>query len=92
MTGIDALLTTTTLTPPVPLDTVDQTTTPAITTRWVNFLDLCALSVPNGLTPAGLPLSFQITCRGGAEAMALRIGQAWQEATDWHEKAPALDD
>lgn len=91
MDGIDALLTTTTLTPPIPLDTIDQTTTPAITTRWVNFLDLCALSVPNGLTPAGLPLSLQIVCRGGDEATALPIGQAWQEATDWHEKAPALD-
>ena len=91
-TGVDALLTTTTLTPAIPLDTVDQTTTPAITTRWVNFLDLCALAVPNGLTPAGLPLSLQIVCRGGAEAMALRIGQAWQEATDWHEKAPPVGD
>jgi len=91
MAGIDAFLTTTTLTPPIPLDAVDQTTTPAITTRWVNFLDLCALAVPNGRTPAGLPLSLQIVCRGGDEATALRIGWAWQDATEWHERAPAFE-
>jgi hypothetical protein len=34
------------------------------------------------LTTSGLPLSLQIVCRGGDEAMALRIGWAWQSATD----------
>jgi hypothetical protein len=29
---------------------VDQRTTPALSTRWVNFLDLCALALPNGMT------------------------------------------
>ncbi len=87
---IDALLAPVTMTPAIPLDTVDQTTTPAFFTRWVNFLDLCALAVPNGLTPSGLPLSLQIVCRGGDEAMALRIGWAWQSATDWHERIPPL--
>jgi aspartyl-tRNA(Asn)/glutamyl-tRNA(Gln) amidotransferase subunit A len=87
---IDALLAPVTITPAIPLDTVDQTTTPAFFTRWVNFLDLCALAVPNGLTPSGLPLSLQIVCRGGDEATALRIGWAWQSATDWHERIPAL--
>jgi aspartyl-tRNA(Asn)/glutamyl-tRNA(Gln) amidotransferase subunit A len=87
---IDALLAPVTMTPAIPLDTVDQTTTPAFFTRWVNFLDLCALAVPNGLTPSGLPLSLQIVCRGGDEALALRIGWAWQSATDWHERAPPL--
>jgi aspartyl-tRNA(Asn)/glutamyl-tRNA(Gln) amidotransferase subunit A len=85
---VDALLAPVTMTPAIPLDTVDQSTTPAFFTRWVNFLDLCALAVPNGLTPSGLPLSLQIVCRGGDEAMALRIGWAWQSATDWHERIP----
>ena len=87
---VDALLAPVTMTPAIPLDTIDQSTTPAIFTRWVNFLDLCALAVPNGLTPSGLPLSLQIVCRGGDEAMALRIGWAWQSATDWHERVPPL--
>jgi aspartyl-tRNA(Asn)/glutamyl-tRNA(Gln) amidotransferase subunit A len=32
----------------------------------------------------------QIVCRGGDEAMALRIGWAWQAATDWHTRIPHL--
>lgn len=94
MEGFDAVLTPSTLTPAIPLDTVDQTTTPAVTTRWVNYLDMCALSLPNGMTvdgPGGLPTSLQIVCRGGAEALALRIGWALEQATVWHDKAPRLD-
>ena len=87
---VDALQSPVTMTPAIPLDIVDQNTTPAFFTRWVNFLDLCGLAVPNGFTPLGLPLSLQIVCRGGDEAMALRIGWAWQNATDWHERVPPL--
>jgi aspartyl-tRNA(Asn)/glutamyl-tRNA(Gln) amidotransferase subunit A len=90
MEGIDAILTPGTLTPAIPLSEVDQTGTPAISTRWVNYLDLCALALPNGITAGGLPLSLQITCRGGDEAMALRIGWALESATEWHEQAPKL--
>ncbi|MFO1025445.1 MAG: amidase [Acetobacteraceae bacterium] len=90
MTGIDALLTPTSLTPAIPVASVDQNSSPAFSTRWVNFLDLCALAVPNGLTPDGLPTSLQIVCAGGDEAMALRIGWAWEQATDWHKQVPPM--
>jgi aspartyl-tRNA(Asn)/glutamyl-tRNA(Gln) amidotransferase subunit A len=80
----------TTVTPAIPVAQVDQSTTPALLTRWVNFLDLCGLSVPNGLTADGLPTALQIVCRGGEEPMALRIGWAWQNATDWHERVPPM--
>jgi aspartyl-tRNA(Asn)/glutamyl-tRNA(Gln) amidotransferase subunit A len=86
--GIDAVLTPSTMTPPIPVAEVDQTTTPALSTRWVNYLDLCALALPNGMTGSGLPISLQITCRGGDEAMALRIGWALENATDWQAMAP----
>ena len=89
--GIDAVLTPGTLTPAIPLSEVDQTSTPAISTRWVNYLDLCALALPNGMTKTGLPLSLQVGCRSGDEAMALRIGWALQNATDWHKRAPDLN-
>ena len=88
--GIDAVLTVGTLTPAIPLTEVDQTKTPAISTRWVNFLDLCALALPNGMTRGGLPTSLQIVCRGGDDALALRIGWAFEQATDWQKRAPAL--
>jgi aspartyl-tRNA(Asn)/glutamyl-tRNA(Gln) amidotransferase subunit A len=86
--GIDALLTPTTLTAAIPLGEVDQSSTPAHFTRFVNALDLCALALPNGFTANGLPLSLQIVCRGYDEATALRIGWAYQRATDWHERRP----
>jgi len=87
---VDAVLAPVTLTPALPLEAVDQNTTPAVFTRWGNFLDLCALAVPSGFSGSGLPLSVQIVCRGGDEAMALRVGWAWQDATDWHTRVPPL--
>ena len=88
LADMDALLTPTTRMPAVRLDEVDQNVTPAYFTRFVNFLDLCALALPNGVTADGLPTSLQIVCRGYDEAMALRIGRAYQQATDWHERRP----
>jgi aspartyl-tRNA(Asn)/glutamyl-tRNA(Gln) amidotransferase subunit A len=88
--GIDAVLTPSTMTPAIPLDTVDQTSTPAFSTRWANYLDLCGLSLPNGMTKGGLPLSLMVSCRSGDEAMALRIGWALENVTDWQKKAPTL--
>jgi aspartyl-tRNA(Asn)/glutamyl-tRNA(Gln) amidotransferase subunit A len=88
MQDIDALLTPTTMTTAVPVDEVDQTKAPAHYTRFGNFLDLCALSIPNGIAGDGLPTSLQIACRGYDEALALRIGWAYQAATDWHLRRP----
>lgn len=88
--GIDAILTPTSMTPAIPVAEVDQSTSPAFTTRWVNFLDMCALALPNGFSADGLPTSLQIICRGGDEATALRIGWAWEQATDWQKRVPAV--
>lgn len=89
MSGIDALLTPTTEHAAVPLDGLDQDRLPSRFTRFGNLLELCALALPNGFTAAGLPLSLQITCRPYEEAMALRIGEALQRATEWHLRMPA---
>jgi aspartyl-tRNA(Asn)/glutamyl-tRNA(Gln) amidotransferase subunit A len=88
--GVDALLTPTAVTPAVPVVSIDQNTTPAMFTRWVNFLELCALAVPNGYTGGGLPTSLQIVCRAYAEPLALRIGYAYQAAHDWHLRVPPM--
>jgi aspartyl-tRNA(Asn)/glutamyl-tRNA(Gln) amidotransferase subunit A len=85
--GFDALLTPTTPMTAVPLDEVDQSKTPAYFTRFANLLDLCALAVPNGSSD-GLPTSLHIIGRGYDEQTVLRIGYAYQSATDWHEQAP----
>jgi aspartyl-tRNA(Asn)/glutamyl-tRNA(Gln) amidotransferase subunit A len=86
--GTDALLTPTTLTAAMPVEDIDQDTTPAHFTRVFNLLEMCALSLPDGFTASGLPLSLQIACRPYDEATALRIGWAYQQATDWHERRP----
>ncbi|HXC29031.1 MAG TPA: amidase [Stellaceae bacterium] len=86
--GIDALLTPTTLTAAIPNDAVDQSTTNAHFTRVFNLLEMCGLAVPNGFTASGLPLSLQIVCRPYDEAMALRIGWAYQQMTQWHTRRP----
>jgi aspartyl-tRNA(Asn)/glutamyl-tRNA(Gln) amidotransferase subunit A len=88
--GVDALLTPTTETAALKLTDVDQDKLPSRFTRPANLLAMCALALPNGATAAGLPLSLQIVCRGYEEAMALRIGQAYQQATEWHLRAPPM--
>jgi aspartyl-tRNA(Asn)/glutamyl-tRNA(Gln) amidotransferase subunit A len=86
--GIDALLTPTTQTAAIPVTEIDQDTTPAHFTRVFNLLEMCALSLPDGFTASGLPLSLQIACHPYDEATALRVGWAYQQATDWHERRP----
>ena len=81
LTGLSALLTPTIATPPIPLVEVDQGSTPAYFTRAGNYLGLCGLSVPMGLTGDGLPGGLQILGRGSEEGMTLRIGAAFEQKT-----------
>jgi aspartyl-tRNA(Asn)/glutamyl-tRNA(Gln) amidotransferase subunit A len=85
---VDALLTPTTQTAAIPIDQVDQTTTPAHFTRAGNYLGLCGVAVPNGFTAGGLPTSLQVMCAAGQEAMALRIAWAYEQATGWRDRRP----
>jgi aspartyl-tRNA(Asn)/glutamyl-tRNA(Gln) amidotransferase subunit A len=84
----DALLTPTAQTAAIPIDRVDQSTTAAYFTRAGNYLGLCGLAVPSGFTADGLPTSLQILCGPGEEPMALRIGWAYEQATEWKTRRP----
>jgi aspartyl-tRNA(Asn)/glutamyl-tRNA(Gln) amidotransferase subunit A len=55
-----------------------------------NLTQQPALSVPCGLTSAGLPIGLQVVGPRHADALVLRVGQAYQSATDWHLSTPAL--
>ena len=88
LAGVDALLTPTAATTAPTLESIDQNATPALFTRVANLLDYCALALPNGSDENGLPNSLQIVCRGYQEALALRIGRAYQQATAWHSATP----
>ena len=52
---------------------------------------LPAIAIPCGFSRAeGLPLSLQIAAAPFAEATVLRIADAYQRATDWHQHHPDL--
>jgi aspartyl-tRNA(Asn)/glutamyl-tRNA(Gln) amidotransferase subunit A len=55
-----------------------------------NLTQQPALSVPCGFTSAGLPIGLQIVGARHADALVLRVGQAYQSATDWHRRSPGL--
>jgi aspartyl-tRNA(Asn)/glutamyl-tRNA(Gln) amidotransferase subunit A len=59
-------------------------------TRPINYLGLPALSIPCGFTRSGLPVGMQLIGRSFDEAILLRIGAAFQRATDFHERVPKL--
>jgi aspartyl-tRNA(Asn)/glutamyl-tRNA(Gln) amidotransferase subunit A len=93
----DVLLTPTLPLPafPVGQDVPDDSTSPDWTS-WTpytypfNLTQQPALSVPCGFTAAGLPIGLQIVGARHADALVLRVGQAYQAATDWHLREPGL--
>jgi aspartyl-tRNA(Asn)/glutamyl-tRNA(Gln) amidotransferase subunit A len=57
-------------------------------TRPINYLGLPSLAIPVGFTRSGLPVGMQLIGRSFDEAMLLRIGAAFQRATDFHDRIP----
>lgn len=55
-----------------------------------NVTGLPALSVPCGFDDDGLPVGLQIIGRPFDESTVLRIGQAYESATDWSDRRPPL--
>ncbi|BCR03667.1 glutamyl-tRNA(Gln) amidotransferase subunit A [Desulfuromonas versatilis] len=56
----------------------------------VNLAGTCAMSLPCGLTDAGLPIGLQLIGKPFDEATILRAGHAFEQATDWHRKQAPL--
>jgi aspartyl-tRNA(Asn)/glutamyl-tRNA(Gln) amidotransferase subunit A len=48
------------------------------------------LAVPCGFSASGLPLSVQFSGRAFEETTVLRLGHAYQRATDWHTRRPPV--
>lgn len=86
----DALITPTTESTAPRLAEVDQNSSPGYFTRAVNFLGLCAVSTPAGLTVDGLPVGLQIIARGQAETMALRISAAFESDAAALDRSPCV--
>ena len=94
--GIDGFLVPATMLPARPLAEVDET--PESYARFNgeylrntsigNRLEWCGLSVPCGFTDDGLPIGLMIHAPAMHEHVVLRVGDAFQAATDWHLRRP----
>jgi aspartyl-tRNA(Asn)/glutamyl-tRNA(Gln) amidotransferase subunit A len=60
----------------------------SLTSIW-NFLGLPSVSTPMGLVD-GLPIGLLISTKGWQDAIALKVADAYQRATDWHLQVPVL--
>jgi aspartyl-tRNA(Asn)/glutamyl-tRNA(Gln) amidotransferase subunit A len=49
-----------------------------------------AASVCCGFSEQGLPVGLQIVARPFDEQMVLRVGDAYQQLTDWHTRTPGM--
>ncbi len=53
-----------------------------------NYSGQPCLTLPGGQDGEGLPIAFQLVGPAGSEALLLRAGEAFQQATGWHERRP----
>ena len=71
-------------------DAMAKSTAVVGNTRPFNYLGLPVVSVPCGFDPSGLPISLSFAAKPFAEAMALKVGDAYQRETDWHSQRPTF--
>jgi len=55
-----------------------------------NLAGLPAISIPCGFTKEGLPIGMQIISRAWGDAKVLNAAYAYEQATEWHKKFPAI--
>jgi len=55
-----------------------------------NLAGIPALSAPCGFSAAGLPIGLQLMGKHFDEEMILRVGHAFERATEFHKKRPVL--
>ena len=90
---VDALITPTS--PTVPFKIGEKTDDPLqmylsdVCTLPINIAGVPALSIPAGFSE-GLPVGMQIIGKPFAEETIMKIGHAYQQATDWHKQKPEL--
>ena len=59
-------------------------------TRPFNVWGVPAISVPCGSTRDGMPIGLQIAGPAWREDLVLQVAHAYEQATDWHRRVPAL--
>jgi aspartyl-tRNA(Asn)/glutamyl-tRNA(Gln) amidotransferase subunit A len=89
---VDVLAVPTVARPPDAFDALDpneQNLRPSFTHPF-NLTGLPAISLPCGFTSEDLPVGLQIAARPFEESTALRAAYAYEQATEWHRRRPAL--
>ena len=89
---VDVLVTATAPSPALRIDGVPKFNLiklPLLTIPW-NVTGSPALATCCGFSANGLPLSFTIVGRPFDEATVLRVGHAYEQATPWRQRRPAL--
>lgn len=71
-------------------DALERNATLTRCTRAINYLGLPAVSVPCGFAENELPAAFQLVGQPMAEGLLLKIADAYQRDTAWHETIPSL--
>jgi len=56
----------------------------------VNLAGLPAMSIPCGFDDQNLPIGLQLVGNVLGEEMLFRVGYAYEQATDWHQRSPEL--
>jgi aspartyl-tRNA(Asn)/glutamyl-tRNA(Gln) amidotransferase subunit A len=55
-----------------------------------NLAGLPGLSLPCGFTASGLPIGLQVLGPAFEEARIFQVAHAYEQANEWHRRAPAL--
>jgi aspartyl-tRNA(Asn)/glutamyl-tRNA(Gln) amidotransferase subunit A len=76
--------------PPIGSEMIETTQRLVRLTYGWSLAGLPALSVPCGLSDAGLPVGLQLAAPRFGETALVRAGAAYQRETDWHLQEPAL--
>jgi aspartyl-tRNA(Asn)/glutamyl-tRNA(Gln) amidotransferase subunit A len=90
---VDALLAPTAPTPAFRLGEIDDPLTMYLNdvfTIPASVAGIPAISVPCGFSAAGLPIGLQIIGKPFDEPMLFRVAHAYETATEWHRRRPAL--
>jgi aspartyl-tRNA(Asn)/glutamyl-tRNA(Gln) amidotransferase subunit A len=89
--AVDLLITPTMPSPPVVIaQGADPTAWNKRNTSPFNVLGLPAISVPCGFTTSGLPIGLQIVGAPFAESTVMALAHAYEQATEWHRRSPAV--
>lgn len=89
MREVDAVIVPTTARPARPLEESSVITARPQTPAF-NLTGQPSMSIPCGFSSENLPIGMQIVGRPFDELGVIRIGHAFEQATDWHQRRPPL--